>query len=50
MVENEKLTSWIADYYDDEVIIEEDTDRFYCKLVDESIYTKIDILKLEVVD
>lgn len=48
IVEKEKLESWIKNYDDDDLILEESTDSFYCTVVDDDYYTKIDITKIKI--
>lgn len=50
LVEEEKSNSWIAEYNEDELIIEEFEDSFYCKLKCDDYYTKIDIVEVEIED
>lgn len=50
LVEKEKSDTWIANYNEDELIIEEFEDSFYCKLECDDYYTKIDIVEVEIED
>lgn len=50
LVEKEKSNSWIAEYNEDELIIEEFEDSFYCKVECDDYYTKIDIVEVEIED
>lgn len=49
-IEFEKANTWIVEYNEDELIIEEFEDSFYCKVECDNYYTKIDIVEVEIED